>query len=127
MKNRAKCKLCQSVIESFHSMDYVSCKCGHISVDGGDAMRCSAIDWSNFMRVDDEGNEIIVKVKNDDDVKRLYIEGERQEKLSKDRMLEMLEEMIKSYESLPENAKRSPVTHYDLISVLLLFSSIFRA
>ncbi len=120
MKNKAKCKLCHSIIESFHDMDYVSCKCGHISVSGGPKMECSAIDWNNFLRVDDQGNEILVKVK--DDVKPLYNENP-----SREDKLKMLDEMIKSYENLPPHALEAPITGYDLVSSLLLVSSILRS
>lgn len=33
--NKAQCKLCGDVIESKHGHDFVRCKCGEISVDGG--------------------------------------------------------------------------------------------
>ncbi len=33
--NKAKCKKCGDIIESKHVHDYVKCKCGAISVDGG--------------------------------------------------------------------------------------------
>jgi len=123
MKNRAKCKLCQSIIESFHDTDYVSCKCSHISVSGGLRMECSAIDWGNFLRVDDQGNEIIVKVKDlHEDVKPLYNENPTRED-----KLKMLDEMIKTYENLPSNALQAPITGYDFTSALLLISSILRS
>ena len=123
MKNVAKCKLCQSTIESFHDLDYVSCKCGHISVSGGSKMECSSIDWNNFLRVDDLGNEIVVKIiEENSDVKPLY-----KEKLSREDQLKMLDEMIKSYEDLPLHAINSPVTNYDLLSSLLLISSILKS
>lgn len=35
MRNIAKCKKCGDVIESTSRHDYVTCKCGAISVDGG--------------------------------------------------------------------------------------------
>ncbi len=126
MKNRAKCKLCLSIIESFHDLDYVTCNCGHISVSGGSRLECSAENWSNFVRVDEKGNEIIVKVVDPDelidDVKPLYNES-----ISKEDKLKMLEEMIKSYESLPPQALSTPITHYDFLSALVLFSSILRS
>jgi len=122
MKNRAKCKLCLSIIESFHPGDYVACKCGEISVSGGLNMLCAAKDWQNFLRVDDLGNEIVVKV--DSDVKPLYNEHV---KPSKEELLKMLDDMIERLESLPPNAMIAPVTHYDLASSLILLSSIFRA
>lgn len=122
MKNRAKCKLCQSIIESFHPSDYVMCKCGEIAVDGGDALRCIARDWDNFLRVDDEGNEIIVKI-DGVDVKPLYNEG----KPTREDLIKMLDEMIKNIEALPSHAMSAPVTHYDLVSSLILISSIFKS
>lgn len=33
--NKAKCLLCQDVIESKHRRDFVTCSCGALSVDGG--------------------------------------------------------------------------------------------
>lgn len=34
-RNRVRCKRCDTVIESKHRHDFVTCKCGDISVDGG--------------------------------------------------------------------------------------------
>lgn len=124
MKNRAKCKLCNSTIESFHSLDYVMCKCGEISVDGGDAMRCAAKDWSNFVRVDDNGNEIAVRIKDDTNVKPLDIP---KAKPTKKELLAMLDEMISNIEKLPQEAMLMPITHYDFVSSLLLLSEIAKS
>lgn len=121
MRNRAKCKLCQSIIESFHSTDYVECKCGHIAVDGGEAMRCAAIDFNNFLRIDDEGNEIIVKEN------ALANFSSRSSKPTKQELFDELDQMIKSYERLPQHAMHAPVTHADLCSALLLVSAVLRA
>lgn len=33
--NRAKCLLCNDVITSEHSHDFKTCKCGNLSIDGG--------------------------------------------------------------------------------------------
>ena len=33
--NKAKCPVCLQVIVSKYRHDYVSCRCGHLSVDGG--------------------------------------------------------------------------------------------
>jgi len=35
MRNIAKCLLCGDIIESKYTHDYVTCKCGNLSVDGG--------------------------------------------------------------------------------------------
>lgn len=124
MKNRAKCKQCETIIESFHATHLVFCNCGKIGVDGGDAMKCIAENWDDFIRVDDEGNEVIVQVaENTTDVKPLY----NPSKPSKEELLEILDEMIKSYENLPDHAMNSPINHYDMLSVLLLVSSILRS
>lgn len=122
MKNRAKCKLCKSVIESFHEGDYVTCKCGQISVSAGLSMECSALDWSNFLRIDDLGNEIIPKVVDkNDDVKPLYNENPNRED-----KIKMLDEMIKYYENLPSHVLQAPINGYDFLSSLMLLSSILR-
>ncbi len=121
MINRAKCKLCLSIVESLHDTDYVACKCGEVAVDGGQAMKCFAIRWENFIRVDDLGNEIVVKLKEEVEDKT------DSPKPSKKELLDMLFEMIKNIENLPPNAMSTPITHYDLLSALLLVSAILRA
>ena len=35
ISNKAKCKKCKDIIESTYRHDFVTCKCGAISVDGG--------------------------------------------------------------------------------------------
>lgn len=35
IRNAARCLLCNDIIESKHRHDFVTCKCGNISVDGG--------------------------------------------------------------------------------------------
>ena len=34
-RNRVRCLKCEEIIESQHRHDFVTCKCGNISVDGG--------------------------------------------------------------------------------------------
>lgn len=123
MRNRAKCKLCQTIIESFHDLDYVACKCSQISVSGGSKMECAAHDWENFLRVDDKGNEIMVKVKDKVEQKPT----EQAAKPTKKELISMLDEMINNIENLPQHAMTSAINHYDFLSVLLLLSSVFKA
>lgn len=128
MKNRAKCRLCNSVIESFHKFDHVSCKCGEISIDGGNYdYLCAAKDWKNFIRVDDLDNEILVKVVEKD---QENIENEEKQSdsqpLNRKEQLEMLDAMIKNIESLPQQAMTLPITHYDFYSFMLVISSILK-
>lgn len=123
MKNRAKCKLCQSILESTHPNDYISCKCGHISINGGDERyECFALNFDNFLRVDDEGNEIVVKVKENDQTSTNL-----NARLSKKELLNVLDEMHQKIEALPMEAALSSVTNADLASLMMLLSAIFRA
>lgn len=123
MKNRAKCKLCKSVIESLHRYDEVSCKCGEISISGGnDLLLTAANNWVNFLRVDDQDNEISVKVvekgkhaTETDEPKAL---STRSDKLAE------LKRMVENIERLPQSAMSAPIDHYSFYSLILLISSI---
>lgn len=35
IRNRAQCLICGQIIESMYTHDFVTCKCGALSVDGG--------------------------------------------------------------------------------------------
>jgi hypothetical protein len=59
MKNRARCKKCNDIIESKYRHDFVNCTCGAIFLDGGnDYWRCGG-DLESIERLDDEGNIIV--------------------------------------------------------------------
>lgn len=123
MRNRAKCKKCQSIIESFHATDMVFCKCGRIYVDGGDALKCGADDFNDFLRVDDQGNEIEIKVVEENkDEKPLYID-----KPGRDELIKMLEEVINSYDRMPPIAMDAHCTNRDLQSCMFLMLQILRS
>ena len=48
-RNRAVCFICDTIIESKHVHDFVTCKCGNVSVDGGrDYIRRAFEDSSKF-------------------------------------------------------------------------------
>jgi hypothetical protein len=126
MRNRAKCKKCGDILESFHRTDLVACSCGEISIYGGQvAFECAAKNWNNFLRVNDEDTEICVRVVDKleensiDNVKPLDVD------ISKEDKLKALDDMIKSYENLPSHAMSQPITHYEVLSVLLLVKSLF--
>jgi len=132
MKNRAKCKLCGDIIESFHQHDFVHCRCGEIAVDGGEGLRCIAKNWENFLRVDDDGNIIVPKVQEPPNGWYASKWDENNDpipsrKPTKQELFKHLDDMRESIEKLPQGAMVQPVTHYDLLSLLLLLSSIFRA
>ncbi len=113
MRNRAKCKSCESIIESIHERDEVGCACGKISVSGGDRMGCAATDWSIFLRVDDEGNTIIPNIKDAPSITR-------------EDLLAALDDMIHRIEEMPQQAMIISINHYDFVSLLILLSSIFK-
>jgi hypothetical protein len=126
MRNRAKCRLCGDVIESLHLHDYVPCKCDEIAVDGGSQYwRVFAKSWDNFIRLDDEGNEVIPQIEDKVETPKPAIEEPKP--LSREDKLVMLEAFAQSIERLPEHALMSPVSHADLYQAILLITSIFRA
>ena len=125
MKNKAKCKLCKSVIESFFADDYIECKCGEIALHGGMAMKCSAKSWDNFIRVQEDGKEVPIKVKNSDKPE-IYPE-ENLNKPTKNELLTHLRILAENIEQLPQNVMTLPVTHYDFLSLILVLEAIFRA
>ncbi len=122
MKNRAKCMLCGDVIESFHATDYIMCKCGEISLYGGDAMRCGAKNWDNFRRIDDEGNEIVVVVKEE----REKILSENPSTIKRADLIKEVENMIRVIENLPSHAQHQPVSQWDHCCLLILLHSVLR-
>lgn len=132
--NKAKCRLCGDIIESFHRHDYVRCTCGEIAVDGGlDYMRCIAKDWSNFIRVDADGKEYEIILKNEEaptGQQETQTEPQPEQALEQPQLREnaliLLQEMIKSYESLPHHAMHAPASNADIMSVLYLIGALFR-
>lgn len=123
MKNRAKCKLCDDVIESLNPQDYQLCKCGEIFVDGGKQMFCGASDWTNFLRIDDDGNEIIPTI---DETLEVEIEAEISPKERSEKLMSMLKGAIDSYDNLPEHGRVASITHYDLQSALVIIYEILK-
>jgi len=127
MRNQAKCRKCSAIIESFFEKDYVECKCGEISIEGGPGLfKSYAKDWDNFLRVDDEGNEIIIKVKEKDSESSKPMDNSNERPNTKE-LLETLDLMIQNMEGIPSHAMTNPVTHYDLAASLILLSSIFKS
>lgn len=58
ISNKAKCRLCDDVVESKHRHDFVSCKCGEIFVDGGATyLRRGATNFDNFIDLSETTKE----------------------------------------------------------------------
>jgi hypothetical protein len=126
LRNRAKCKLCGDIIESLHSQDYQRCKCGEIFVDGGTHLFCGASDWKNFIRVDDNDVEHIPKIIDKTNKTEELLESSAITPLTNHDRLNMLKEMIAGYDRLPPVALSQPITHYDMMSALILLHEILK-
>lgn len=61
----------------------------------------------------------------DDDEKDKIVDDIEFNKPTKEDLLSMLDEMVKSYEQLPPLAMSTYITHYDMLSVLFLMRSLF--
>jgi hypothetical protein len=56
--NRAQCRLCKQIIESYHRHDFKWCKCGEIYVDGGkNYIRRGARDLNNIIELSTSTDE----------------------------------------------------------------------
>lgn len=111
MRNRAKCRKCQKIIESFHDSDYVLCECEEISVSGGAAMYCAAKDFKNFIRIDDKDKEVEVVI---------------QERITKTK-LEELQEIINLGKEMPQEVLMAPASYSDLLGFMSLVSECLKA
>ncbi len=132
MRNRIKCMLCQDVIESTHRHDFKSCKCGACSVDGGNEYKRCLFDKPENIRIledDDSEHEIVIPK---DRLQRLeekqepeqIIEDMPKKKPTRKELRGILDEMIKSVESLPPHAMTDPLNQYDYSSFLMILQSI---
>ena len=123
MKNKAKCRLCGDIIESVHSDEVASCKCGAISVHGGDAMYCSVLgDWTNFIRVDDNGNEIVPTIKE-----KAIDESEATERLATKQ--DLIDALTRQYEYIDASydvVKWAAPTTSDISAMLQIIVGIFK-
>lgn len=123
MRNRAKCKLCKSIIESFHSVDYVVCECGEIAIDGGDyRFKNYAKNWENFIRVDDFDNEIPIKVVDAMSDEKHELSGNSGQMKEESLYLSTFFQMIDNLNLLPEHVKDQAVTNRDLYHILKSFA-----
>lgn len=126
MRNRAKCKLCSDILESLGPRDFVTCSCGEITI--GPDLYAAARNWDNFFRIDDNDHEIHVQYQDKREKHDQQInEQEETHKPTKDELIVMLDEMIKSYEHLPLHAMLAPISHADQLSLLMLVSSLFKS
>lgn len=70
IRNVIRCKNCGDIIESKYTHDYVTCKCGRCSVDGGPSylrrsFSYSTDDYEELSEFDDENEKIDDKKSED--------------------------------------------------------------
>lgn len=111
MINRAKCKLCNKVIESHLPDEVVYCTCGTIGVMDGLAMRtyCKDNRYSEyFVRVDDLGNEIAVQYHdNPHNIEEQESSKEPGKGPARDQLIERLEANINNILERPAHVLQS--------------------
>ena len=115
MRNRAKCLKCQEIIEIIDNQGYVECKCKEIGV--GPDLYCAARNWENFMRVQENDEEI--KVKYDD--KNHKNNENDPEPFTREEIVDMLKKKAEYFAKVPPQI---PVTHYDISELMLLLASV---
>ena len=101
--------MCEYIITPNES-DVISCFCGEVTSDGPQKKIICLTSVDSYEELDGDGNLLVVR-----NVTR------------REELLRMLDDMVKSYENLPESGKLSPITNYDLSSALLLLASILRS
>jgi len=116
MTYRAKCQLCNSIMD-YRNDDIIMCKCGEVILDGKQRKIVCATDDKNFVEVDDQGNIIVLSP----------VDIPIRQKPSRNDLIEELDSLIKYYEDLPAQAMTSHITHYDLLSVMMIIKSIFQS
>lgn len=115
MRNRAKCKKCQEIIESVDQ--YKECSCGEIGI--GPDLYVAARNWDNFLRVEEDDQE--KQVKYEDKSKKQ--DEDDPKPLTKTELLDELKTLSEYYSNIPPNV---PVTHHDISVLLLLLLSILK-
>lgn len=121
MRNRAKCRECGDILESFHRFDYVECKCGEIGISGGtDKFEVFYKKLESLIRIGDNDEEIRVMedvTGNPEEKKEIKI-------LSQEEKTALIEEMIEIYENLPLSAKQQSASLTDFEALLYLIKRL---
>lgn len=83
-------------------------------------MFSSARNYDNFLRIDDLGNEIVVKVEKKPEEEMVPIQLKRKD------YIQALDEAIQHFTNLPDSARFSPVNQYEMEAYLKLLLLIFQ-
>ena len=122
--NKAKCLRCGDIIVSTHLHDHAQCICGNVSVCGGTVNPViRATDYLTLGSVEDGADVIYAK----DHCKGKEQNGDNHEQISKVELIDVLDDMAKGIKRLPKQAILAPASQSDLLQLIMLLSSIFRA
>lgn len=126
MRNRAKCKVCETIIESTGERDLSTCKCGEISIVGKNPEegRYRAYNWENFIFLDDENHEIVAKVSDEITIDKKDIISH---KPTKEEIIEELSTLVNQLIELPTNQLYMPVNSYDMYRFMALVVAILKS
>lgn len=137
---RAKCKLCNNIIEIKNRIDMFSCPCGEITIDFITAQLHASIktDKTNLLFVDDDDNEIVTKTLDSENVAwidgKSIVDPKEKEMMNEDvnlgsrrELLSMIDALIHNIDSMPNQGRFAPVTHSDFAEILSLVAALFRS
>lgn len=124
MRRRAKCKLCDDIIEALPNHNMVECKCKHIGIDlSGDILRCHAGDWKNFIPVDDDGKELPLTIKVPEPVELKPVESESEFQDKKAALLKEISLLIEETER-DLGTGNGLVTRYEFVRMLEILVAV---
>lgn len=127
MENKAKCRLCGSIIQSYTLSDVVSCDCGEITIWGGQyEFNVAYKNKNNLLRIDDKGNEVIVRCV-DTTQDEIADPEPSNEAASRKERLATLDSWISYGSNLPRHVLDAPPSLADLYHGLLLVSSVLHS
>lgn len=125
MRNRAKCKACNHILESFAHDDFVSCECGNLTIwGGGYKFNVLAKDYNLMLRVDDEDCEHPVKYVEVNKADTEQEEAkERPKPLTQEELIEEFKKLIEAFEKDADHV----CTYADLASITILLVSCLKS
>lgn len=123
MRNRAKCRLCGDILESFHEHDLVQCRCKEIAITGGNYKPHRMTRHAeNFILINDDGKEEAFTPYEEKSLEQI----QEQKVMTKEEAIQELENMVKFMENMREQALYSHVTQCDLYRFMALLVFVLK-
>lgn len=88
-------------------------------------MLCYAKSFKNFIRIDDDGNEVIPTI-IEGDAPEADPNHHIKEPPNRDELLAGLNEYIKSFDNLPSHALMTPITQNEMKACMMIIYAILR-